>query len=509
MDEKYKRIEVLGKGSFGKAYLVRNTEVDELCVVKQMETSTMDPKERNEAVKEAMLLKKMNHPNIISFKEVFITRKGRLCIVMAYADGGDVHKALKRREGALLPEAQILEWFVQTGFAMKHVHEMKVLHRDLKTQNIFLMASGHVKLGDFGIARVLDATKDYAKTMVGTPYYLSPEIIEDRPYNFKSDIWSLGVVLYEMTTLKHPFDADSLVILASKILKDQYPPPDSMYSEDLVALITSMLCKDSQMRPSIYKILCSPFLQEYMQNSNTNYGLGLDLSDFQAAAAASAGSRPSLAERRRQEVAAASPSMAAAPAERIAAPVHSADANGDTVLIGTVAPAVKSAQQAPAPPEEEPAEEVADEDEYEEEFEDYSGSEDGACEKDAQSELRASVKNLRIGTEPSHEAEEGQRSAAATAGSAPFPAEGSAPGTVASKAESLRRYLRSQMPEDDFLKVHALVRASGEVSPEDIAQRVGAVIGPEKVPDLLTLFQLLCFLENVSAGTAQASMPLS
>ncbi|CAE7809411.1 NEK1 [Symbiodinium microadriaticum] len=280
MDEKYQRIKVLGKGSFGKAYLVRNTEENELCVVKQMETSAMEAKERNEAVKEAMLLKKMDHPNIVRFKEVFITRKHRLCIVMDYADGGDVHMKIKSREGALLPEEQILEWFVQTCFALKHVHERKVLHRDLKTQNIFLMSNGHVKLGDFGIARVLDATKDYARTMVGTPYYLSPEIIEDRPYNFKSDIWSLGVVLYEMTTLKHPFDADSLVILASKILKDQYPPPDSSYSPDLLSLIRSMLCKDAQQRPLITKVLCYSFLQDIMQHANSTYHLGLDLSEF-------------------------------------------------------------------------------------------------------------------------------------------------------------------------------------------------------------------------------------
>merc|ERR1719162_2637966 len=107
---------------------VKNTEADELCVVKQMETSAMDPKERNEAVKEAMLLKRMDHPNIVRFQEVFMTRKGRLCIVMDYADGGDVHMDIKRREGVLLPEAKILEWFVQVSFALKHVHAQKVLH---------------------------------------------------------------------------------------------------------------------------------------------------------------------------------------------------------------------------------------------------------------------------------------------------------------------------------------------------------------------------------------------
>ena len=93
---------------------------------------------------------------------------------------------------------------------MKHVHDRKILHRDLKAQNIFLTKRGIVKLGDFGIARVLSNTVSRAKTVVGTPYYLSPEIIENKPYNFKSDIWSLGVLLYELCSLRPPFNATSL-----------------------------------------------------------------------------------------------------------------------------------------------------------------------------------------------------------------------------------------------------------------------------------------------------------
>merc|ERR1740138_2001133 len=205
----------------------------------------MDPKEKTEAVKEAMLLKRMDHKNIVRFQEGFMTRKGRLCIVMDYADGGDVHQRIKGQEGRLIPEVQVLEWFVQTCFALKHVHERKVLHRDLKTQNIFLMATGQIKLGDFGIARVLDATKDYAKTMVGTPYYLSPEIIQDKPYAFKSDIWSCGIVLYEMATLQHPFNADCLAVLAGKILKDDVPPIDKTYSPQLYSLIQRMCLKEA------------------------------------------------------------------------------------------------------------------------------------------------------------------------------------------------------------------------------------------------------------------------
>lgn len=516
MDEKYQRIKVLGKGSFGKAYLVKNTEANALCVVKQMETSMMDPKERNEAVKEAMLLKRMDHPNIVRFQEVFMTRKGRLCIVMDYADGGDVHMEIKRREGVLIEESKIMEWFVQTCFAMKHVHERKVLHRDLKTQNIFLMATGQIKLGDFGIARVLDATKDYAKTMVGTPYYLSPEIIEDRPYNFKSDIWSCGVVLYEMTTLKHPFDADSLVILASKILKDQYPPPDGMYSAELRELIRLMLSKDANMRPGIADILCFPFLQAPSINANSNYGLGIDLSEFTPAPEAA---RPSLAERRRQEVAAAyagtedalaassagplPPPAVPAPA---AAPGRTATASADpedSVLIGTLPPS-RRVEAEESPSRRSDAEAEKDE-EYEEEFEDYSGSEDGREAND----LRESVAKLKLdgagksGTEGPTNASDGDNRPPSALDLDPARVAATGAGSrIAAKAESLRTYLTGQMEDEAFTKVYRLVRSSGEVSTEVLQEQVNLVIGTAKANELFTLFQLLCFLEDVAANNA-------
>mmetsp|Transcript_20832 Transcript_20832/g.57674 ORF Transcript_20832/g.57674 Transcript_20832/m.57674 type:complete len:514 (-) Transcript_20832:130-1671(-) len=509
MDEKYQRIKVLGKGSFGKAYLVKNTEANELCVVKQMETSMMDPKERNEAVKEAMLLKRMDHKNIVRFQEVFMTRKGRLCIVMDYADGGDVHMEIKRREGKLIPESRILEWFVQTCFALKHVHDRKVLHRDLKTQNIFLMATGQIKLGDFGIARVLDATKDYAKTMVGTPYYLSPEIIEDRPYNFKSDIWSCGVVLYEMTTLKHPFDADSLVILASKILKDQYPPPDAMYSKDLVSLIRRMLCKDANSRPSVRGVLESPFLQASMHDSNRKYKLELDLSEFEQKLEPTPA--PAVA-------AAASVGVASAPAAAAAAPqVPPLEGSGETVLYGTVRQSVQGQQPPPEQPADEggAAEPGGDGEYEEEEFEDYSGSEDG--EEEPANELKQSVKNLKLGGGggPAAAAQklapvaEETDSMVATPSAPSQPLAEAGTGKIGAKAESLRAYLRSQVTGPQFANAYALVRASGGgVGPEELQKQVAGIIGADKAPELLTLFQLLCFLEDVSAN-AQSGTPVS
>jgi len=488
MDEKYKRQKVLGQGSFGKAYLVENTEAKCLCVVKQMETAMMDPKERNEAVKEASMLKRMDHPNIVLFQEVFMTRKGRLCIVMDYADGGDIHMKIKKQQGVLLPEIQILEWFVQTCFALKHVHERKVLHRDLKTQNIFLMSTGQVKLGDFGIAKVLDATKDYAKTMVGTPYYLSPEIIEDRPYNFKSDIWSAGVVLYEMTTLKHPFDAETLMLLASQILKEQEPPPDPSFSSDLASLIRNMLSKDSRNWPFIHNIMELDFLQDIMHEANKKYNLGLDLPVLEP--------KPSPA------------SVEQAPEAVSTGPAASAE-EADTVLMGTVVQASRAtadAESSPPPPppprppnsdtpvpptDEQPetreakkANEDEDDDEYEEEFDDYSGSEE---EQEQPNALKASVSRFKL-----------DGGAHAAIGGA----EPEAGSRVGAKADSLRIYLTSQVPQSEFDKAYGLVRSANETKSdaETLQKEVADIIGADKSKELFTLFQLLVFLEDYAGS---------
>lgn len=143
---------------------------------------------------------------------------------------------------------------------MKHVHDRKIIHRDLKGQNIFLTSKGQIKLGDFGIARVLKNTVEKAKTMVGTPYYISPEIIEGKPYSMATDIWSLGVILYELCALKPPFNAESLHFLALKIVKGQYTPVPAHYSRELRNLVAMLLSTEIRRRPSIHDILKQPVI---------------------------------------------------------------------------------------------------------------------------------------------------------------------------------------------------------------------------------------------------------
>lgn len=255
-------IKVLGEGSFGKCYLVECASDKSRCVIKQIDIKHMSPQEKDETVREALILQNLRHPNIISFRDAYTTKKQKLCIVMDFADGGDLQTRIRERNGRPFTEDQVIDWFAQICLAMKHVHDRKILHRDLKSQNIFLTKTGRVKLGDFGIAKVLNATMDNAKTMVGTPYYLSPEIIENRPYSFKSDIWSLGVLLYELCCLKPPFDASSLHFLALKIVKGKYPPVPRQYSQPLRSLIDRLLKIDPEQRPKIHQILKEPIIRQ-------------------------------------------------------------------------------------------------------------------------------------------------------------------------------------------------------------------------------------------------------
>ncbi|CAH1777895.1 unnamed protein product [Owenia fusiformis] len=258
--DKYQRIKKIGEGSFGKALLVRHKENGKQFVIKEINISKMGRKEREDSRKEVAVLAQMNHPNIVFYRESF-EEAGNLHIVMDFCEGGDLYGRMNKQRGVLFPEDTILDWFVQICLSIKHIHDRKILHRDIKTQNIFLTKHGVVKLGDFGIAKVLNSTVELARTCIGTPYYLSPEICENRPYNNKSDIWSLGCVLYELATLKHAFEAGNMKNLVLKIIRGSFPPVPPRYSYELRNLIAALLKRNPRDRPSVNSILKKNFIQ--------------------------------------------------------------------------------------------------------------------------------------------------------------------------------------------------------------------------------------------------------
>ncbi|EPZ31422.1 Protein kinase, catalytic domain-containing protein [Rozella allomycis CSF55] len=263
-NDRYVIIKEIGRGTSSKAYLAHDRVTRNEVAIKEVHFDLLhSSKERELARKEVSLLSKLDHPNIIKYLDHF-DEKGMLYLVMEYADGGDLHSFLRKRKDLdYLKEGQLLSIFIQIVLALNYLHEQRVLHRDVKTRNIFMYSNSNtVKLGDFGISRVLEETIDQARTSIGTPYYLSPEICESKPYNEKSDCWALGCVLYEMCTLKHPFDASTIKSLMAKITRGIYPPIPSLYSSNLKQLIDRLLYRKPEDRPTTADILALPFIQQ-------------------------------------------------------------------------------------------------------------------------------------------------------------------------------------------------------------------------------------------------------
>nr|XP_025978658.1 serine/threonine-protein kinase Nek1 isoform X1 [Dromaius novaehollandiae]XP_025978659.1 serine/threonine-protein kinase Nek1 isoform X1 [Dromaius novaehollandiae]XP_025978660.1 serine/threonine-protein kinase Nek1 isoform X1 [Dromaius novaehollandiae]XP_025978661.1 serine/threonine-protein kinase Nek1 isoform X1 [Dromaius novaehollandiae] len=262
--DKYIKVRKIGEGSFGKAILVKAKENGQQYVIKEINISEMSNKEREESRREVAILANMKHPNIVLYRESF-EENGCLYIVMDYCEGGDLFKKINAQKGVLFSEDQILDWFVQICLALKHIHDRKILHRDIKSQNIFLTKDGTIQLGDFGIARVLNSTLELTRICIGTPYYLSPEICQNKPYNNKSDIWALGCVLYEMCTLKHAFEAGNMKNLVLKIISGSFTPVSMHYSYDLRNLLSQLFKMNPRDRPSVNSILEKNFIAKRVE----------------------------------------------------------------------------------------------------------------------------------------------------------------------------------------------------------------------------------------------------
>lgn len=264
--ENYTLVKKIGKGNYGDVWLIINKQNRKQYVLKQINMRHASKQEQRSAFIEVKLLSSLKHPNIVSYFDSFQNPNGMLDIIMGYCERGDLYTFIRNRKGVLFQEKQIVEWFIQICMALQYLHERNILHRDLKTQNIFLTKSKIIKVGDLGIARILDSTCDLATTLIGTPYYMSPELFANQPYNHKSDIWALGCCLYEISTLRHAFNAWDLNSLMYKILLGKLPIMPKYYSVELINLISSMLNYDPNIRPSVKSILQNEFMRKHIKD---------------------------------------------------------------------------------------------------------------------------------------------------------------------------------------------------------------------------------------------------
>ena len=271
LNNTFNYIDTIGTGGFGRAYLAKTKKDDKKVVIKEIDLSKMDKKMKEYIVREGFLLSLLEHPNIIDFKEYYYTRKIAY-ITMDYADGGDLDMKIKKQKkiDEKFPEEFVIQWFLEICEAIKYIHDQGVVHRDLKPKNIFLTEDGHVKLGDLGIAKDLSNEISVAKTAIGTQPYLSPEIIEGKPYNYSTDIWDLGVILYEMIELKHPFISLSPTKMFYNIINVKYEPiEDSQYQQQLIDLVPQFLKKEPKERINLSEVIkILKELQDTRKNNN-------------------------------------------------------------------------------------------------------------------------------------------------------------------------------------------------------------------------------------------------
>eukprot|EP01038_Epipyxis_sp_PR26KG_P011936 gene11936-15977_t len=253
----------LGSGSFGTVYKVRRIQDGSLYVMKNVRIVELSYKEQQDAINEVHILSLLSSPYVVTYYDSFIY-KDTLHIVMEFCNKGDLSNLIKRakeKNVTCLREDVIWSISIQIILGLLYLHQKNILHRDLKTANVFLMKDDTkpfyaVKIGDLGVAKLMDTSTALANTIVGTPYYLSPELCADKPYRDKSDCWALGVLVYECCTLQHPFEARNQCALILKIIEAQAkPPPSSNVSRELSGLVMWLLQKDPSDRPSIKEIL--------------------------------------------------------------------------------------------------------------------------------------------------------------------------------------------------------------------------------------------------------------
>lgn len=244
----------LGSGSFGTVFKVRKKSTGKMYVMKQIETSNMTDAERSSAEKEIRVLAFVRSAYVVRLYDSFHAR-AKLCLIMEWCRKGDLQQFLRKRKRPL-KEEKAVRIAAQIAAGLRAIHAMRVIHRDVKTANCFICLDGRIKIGDLGVARVLGSKSSMAKTMVGTPYYFSPELCENKPYGAKSDIWALGCILYECCTLKHPFTARNQGALVYKIVSGKYEPVSKdAFSIDLVRLADALLSRDPRKRPTADDVL--------------------------------------------------------------------------------------------------------------------------------------------------------------------------------------------------------------------------------------------------------------
>ena len=266
-------IRTLGQGAFSTVYLVTRKKDKKQYALKIIKMEKLSKIEQENSVNEIRILSSIMHPNIIAYKESFWNWKNKtLNIIMEYCDDGDLESKINKmkRNKIKFNEKLIWNYVFQIIFGLKALHDKGIIHRDLKSANVFLSKlNNKCKIGDLNTGKVIknNINKNKNNYQIGTPYYFSPEIWNNGEVSYKSDIWALGCIIYEMCSLKMPFKGKNMMELKDNICKGKFEKINSRYSKELWELIKSLLVIDPEKRPNCDKILESQIIKDKLNNT--------------------------------------------------------------------------------------------------------------------------------------------------------------------------------------------------------------------------------------------------
>lgn len=252
----------LGKGAFATVYKVKRKACGTVYAMKKVAIKKMSKKEVDDALNEVRLLASVRHPHIVGYNEAFVEGDDYLCIIMEFCAFGDLSAKIDRykKRRTYIDERVIWVYLIQMLEAMKCLSNRNIMHRDLKNANVFLAQDGSVKIGDMNVSKL--KKEGMLKTQIGTPYYMSPEIWRNQPYDDRSDIWSLGCMIYELCALRPPFLGDSFPELKRNVLSGRYQPIPHVYSVELGRVIAQMLSLEAAKRPNAMELLDNPQVEK-------------------------------------------------------------------------------------------------------------------------------------------------------------------------------------------------------------------------------------------------------
>ncbi|KAI9596356.1 kinase-like domain-containing protein [Syncephalis fuscata] len=255
----YNKIKKIGQGASGSVYVARSFTSNMKVAIKQMDLSNQPRKEL--IVNEILVMKESQHPNIVNYLDSYLVRSNELWVIMDFMEGGPLTDVIDQNT---MNESQIACICYETVKGLQHLHERNIIHRDIKSDNVLLDASGQVKITDFGFCAKLTERHNKRATMVGTPYWMAPEVVKQKEYGAKVDIWSLGIMAIEMIEKEPPY-LDEEPLKALYLIATNGTPalkkPEKL-SAELKTFLAECLCVDVKSRATAAELVRHEFLKK-------------------------------------------------------------------------------------------------------------------------------------------------------------------------------------------------------------------------------------------------------